>query len=68
VFGGRIVLQAAFEQLCITESRFDSARPGAEPHFHRRHADSFYVLEGELAVLEELREFHRRWRERIRTS
>lgn len=51
MFGGRIVLQAAFEQLCITESRFDSARPGAGPHFHERHADSFYVLEGELAVL-----------------
>lgn len=51
VFGGRIVIKAAFEQLCITESRFDSARPGAGPHLHRRHADSFYVLEGELAVL-----------------
>jgi quercetin dioxygenase-like cupin family protein len=51
VFGGRIVIQAAFEQLCITESRFDSARPGAGPHLHRQHADSFYVLEGELAVL-----------------
>lgn len=51
MFGGRIVLQAAFEQLCITESRFDSARPGAGPHLHRQHADSFYVLEGELAVL-----------------
>jgi quercetin 2,3-dioxygenase len=50
VFGGRIVIQAAFEQLCITESRFDSARPGAGPHLHRQHADSFYVLEGELAV------------------
>ena len=22
--------------------------PGAGPHFHERHADSFYVLEGEL--------------------
>lgn len=51
LFGGRIVLQAAFEQLCITESRFDSARRGAGPHLHRQHADSFYVLEGELAVL-----------------
>ena len=49
MFGGRIVIQAAFEELCITESRFDSARPGsgtAPPH--RQHADSFYVLEGEL--------------------
>jgi mannose-6-phosphate isomerase-like protein (cupin superfamily) len=51
LFGGRIVLKATFEQLCITESLFPDARDGAEPHFHRRHADSFYVLEGELAVL-----------------
>ena len=51
LFGGRIVIKADFEQLCITESLFPDARPGAEPHFHRRHADSFYVLEGGLAVL-----------------
>jgi quercetin dioxygenase-like cupin family protein len=51
LFGGRIVIKAAFDQICITESHFASARPGADPHFHRRHADSFYVLEGELALL-----------------
>jgi quercetin dioxygenase-like cupin family protein len=51
LFGGRIVLKASFEQLCITESWFDSARDGASPHIHLRHVDSFYVLEGELAVL-----------------
>jgi quercetin dioxygenase-like cupin family protein len=51
LFGGRIVLKATFEQLCITESHFSDARNGAEPHFHRRHADSFYVLEGGMAVL-----------------
>ncbi len=51
LFGGRIVIKADFEQLCITESFFPDARPGADPHFHRRHADSFYVLEGGLAVL-----------------
>ncbi len=51
LFGGRIVIKADFEQLCITESLFPDARPGAEPHFHRQHADSFYVLEGGLAVL-----------------
>jgi quercetin dioxygenase-like cupin family protein len=51
LFGGRIVLKAAFEQLCITESWFSSARDGASPHIHRLHVDSFYVLEGELAVL-----------------
>lgn len=58
LFGGRIVIKADFEQLCITDSLFDRARPGAGPHVHRQHADSFYVLEGELAFLvkdEELR-------------
>src|SRR6185312_12171035 len=48
VFGGRIVIKANFDELCITESLFPDARPGAESHFHRRHADSFYVLEGGL--------------------
>ena len=51
LFDGRIVLKATFEQLCITESHFPDARDGAAPHFHRRHADSFYVLDGGLAVL-----------------
>jgi quercetin dioxygenase-like cupin family protein len=51
LFGGRIVIKADFEQLCITESHFARAQPGAGPHFHERHADSFYVLEGELALL-----------------
>lgn len=51
LFGGRIVLKAAFPELTVTESLFGGARPGATPHFHRLHADSFYVLEGELAVL-----------------
>jgi quercetin dioxygenase-like cupin family protein len=50
LFDGRIVIKADFEQICITESSFPCARPGADPHFHRQHADSFYVLDGELAV------------------
>ena len=51
LFGGRIVIKASFEQLCLTESLFPDARPGASPHLHREHADSFYVLEGGLAFL-----------------
>jgi len=51
LFCGRIVIKADFEQLCITESLFPDARPGADPHFHRQHADSFYVLEGGVSVL-----------------
>jgi quercetin dioxygenase-like cupin family protein len=51
LFGGRIVLKASFDELCLTESLFPDARDGADPHFHRHHVDSFYVLEGGLAVL-----------------
>ena len=51
LFGGRIVIKASFEELCVTETYYKGAQPGADPHFHRWHADSFYALEGELAVL-----------------
>jgi quercetin dioxygenase-like cupin family protein len=51
LFGGRIVLKASFDQVTITESHFPDAREGATPHFHNRHVDSFYVLEGGMAVL-----------------
>lgn len=51
LFGGRILLKAAFDQLCITESFFPDARDGAGPHLHREHADAFYVLDGGLEVL-----------------
>jgi quercetin dioxygenase-like cupin family protein len=51
LFNGRIVLKASFDQLTITESHFPDAREGATPHFHRGHVDSFYVLEGGMAVL-----------------
>ena len=51
LFGGRIVLKASFDQLTITESHFPDARDGASPHFHREHVDSFYVLDGGMAVL-----------------
>jgi quercetin dioxygenase-like cupin family protein len=51
LFGGRIVLKSTLPDLCITESFFQGARDGADPHYHEHHADSFYVLEGELAVL-----------------
>src|SRR5438034_2346721 len=51
LFGGRILIKADFGQRSITETFYADARPGADPHFHRRHADAFYVLEGGLAVL-----------------
>src|SRR5215211_8294089 len=48
LFGGRILIKSGLPDLCITESFFEGARDGASPHYHERHADSFYVLEGEL--------------------
>ena len=50
LFDGRIVLKSGLDQLTVTESWFAAARQGATPHYHREHTDSFYVLEGELAV------------------
>jgi mannose-6-phosphate isomerase-like protein (cupin superfamily) len=43
-----VVIKAEFEQLSVLESYLASAQPGASPHIHRTHADTFYVLEGEL--------------------
>lgn len=51
LFGGKIVLRSALDDLTITETWHARAQAGASPHLHREHADSFYVLEGELAVL-----------------
>ena len=41
-------LRAALHHRVASSGRRE---PGASPHFHRQHADSFYVLEGGLAVL-----------------
>ena len=51
LFGGRVVLRSALDELTITETRYTRAQPGASPHVHLEHTDSFYVLEGELAFL-----------------
>ena len=51
LFAGRILIKSGLDDLCITESFFQGARDGAGPHYHERHADSFYVLEGELGFL-----------------
>ena len=36
------------ELLDVTWTRHEGGERGAEPHVHREHSDSFYVLEGEL--------------------
>ena len=34
-------------ELSLLEVTFDPGS-GVDPHFHKRHSDSFYVLEGEV--------------------
>jgi quercetin dioxygenase-like cupin family protein len=51
LFDGRIVVKSGLEQLSVTEAKSAGPRQGAGPHLHRWHADSFYVLEGEMAFL-----------------
>jgi quercetin dioxygenase-like cupin family protein len=51
LFGGRVVLKSTLPDLCLTESRHATPRMGATPHYHRHHADTFYVLDGEMAFL-----------------
>jgi quercetin dioxygenase-like cupin family protein len=36
------------EQLIVTWFRYEPGEKGPDPHVHRRHADAFYVLEGEV--------------------
>jgi mannose-6-phosphate isomerase-like protein (cupin superfamily) len=45
---GRLWVKADLDEIGITETRFQPRQNGAAHHVHRRHADSFYVLEGEL--------------------
>ena len=45
--GEGIPLKADRPELSLLEVTFDPGS-GVQPHFHKRHSDSFYVLEGEL--------------------
>jgi quercetin dioxygenase-like cupin family protein len=38
------------DELIVTWFRYETGEEGPEPHIHRRHTDSFYVLEGELEL------------------
>ena len=46
----RVVLLVDVEEIGISKSCSDPSGPSPPPHVHRRHAESFYVLEGELAI------------------
>jgi quercetin dioxygenase-like cupin family protein len=45
--GEGIPVKADRPELSLLEVTFDPGR-GVDPHFHKGHSDSFYVLEGEL--------------------
>ncbi len=43
-------IKVARDELVLLEFEMEPTTDGAGPHFHRRHVDSFYVLEGELEL------------------
>jgi mannose-6-phosphate isomerase-like protein (cupin superfamily) len=47
--GLRVALLADVEEIGISEAWSDPGSPSPPPHLHRRHVESFYVLEGEMA-------------------
>src|SRR3954452_19609105 len=47
--GKHVELLHASPELTVTWSQYAPGEPGPEPHFHREHTDSFYVLTGELS-------------------
>ena len=43
------LIKAARPELSLIEYDAGADYAGASPHYHERHTDAFYVLEGELA-------------------
>jgi quercetin dioxygenase-like cupin family protein len=54
----RMALLADVEEIGISEASGDSGGPSPPMHVHRRHVESFYVLEGEMAFTSGDRELH----------
>jgi len=48
--GLRVTLLADVEAVAIAEAWGEPGGPSSPPHVHDRHVESFYVLEGELAL------------------
>ena len=46
-----VALLADVEEIAISETRAAPGRPSPPAHVHRRHLESLYVLEGELALI-----------------
>lgn len=49
--GDRIVLKLERPEVSVNEVNADGPFQGAGPHFHKEHVDVFFVLEGELDVI-----------------
>jgi quercetin dioxygenase-like cupin family protein len=54
--GLRVELLVDDEAIGISEARSEPGGPSPPPHVHRRHVESFYVLEGEMTFAVEGRE------------
>jgi quercetin dioxygenase-like cupin family protein len=54
--GLKVTLLADVEEIGISEVSSDPGGPSAPPHVHRRHVESFYVLDGELTFTTGVRE------------
>ncbi len=48
--GSHILVKLDRPELCVTEATVGPDFVGAGPHYHERHVDMFYVLEGELEL------------------
>jgi quercetin dioxygenase-like cupin family protein len=46
-----VILLVAREETSMTWSRYGPGERGPDPHVHREHTDSFYVLQGELTFM-----------------
>jgi len=49
--GRRAAVLVARDELVLFAFEMEPHTPGAGPHLHRAHVDSFFVLEGELEVM-----------------
>jgi mannose-6-phosphate isomerase-like protein (cupin superfamily) len=56
--GRRATVLVAREELVLFEFEMEPRTDGAGPHIHKRHVDSFYVLEGDLEVMVDGKTLH----------
>ena len=54
----RVALLADVEEIAVAEVSSDPGSPSPPPHLHRRHLESFYVLEGGMTFAADGREVH----------